>query len=188
LQFTSSMQDDHYNQSSADSAHLKIVVPGDYIAEGSGLTAGHGTFEAKSEDDDELGTGKIYASVAGVVHKIDNWIGVKPLKQGYKPDVGDVVVGRIVAVQKSSWTVDVNSYQHAVLNLASITLPGGEQRRRSEEDQLAMRSFFKEGDLISAEVQNVGMQDGKISLQTRNKNGKLYNGFLFKVDPNFIRR
>ena len=41
---------------------------------------------------------KIYASVAGVVHKIDNWIGVKPLKQGYKPDVGDVVVGRIVAV------------------------------------------------------------------------------------------
>jgi len=51
-----------------------------------------------------------------------------------------------------------------------------------------MRSFFKEGDLISAEVQNVGMQDGKISLQTRNKNGKLYNGFLFRVDPNFIRR
>ena len=112
LQFTSSMQDDHHYQSSADSAHLKIVVPGDYIAEGSGLTAGHGTFEAKSEDDDgeDLGTGKIYASVAGVVHKIDNWIGVKPLKQGYKPDVGDVVVGRIVAVQKSSWTVDVNSY------------------------------------------------------------------------------
>jgi exosome complex RNA-binding protein Rrp4 len=32
------------------------------------------------------------------------------------------------------------------------------------------------------------MQDGKISLQTRNKNGKLYNGFLFRVDPNFVRR
>jgi len=79
---------------------MKIVVPGDYIAEGAGLTAGHGTFEAKAEDDEEVGTGKIYASVAGVVHKIDNWIGVKPLKQGYKPDVGDVVVGRIVAVQK----------------------------------------------------------------------------------------
>lgn len=51
-----------------------------------------------------------------------------------------------------------------------------------------MRTFFREGDLISAEVQNVGMQDGKITLQTRQKNGKLYNGFLFKVDPNFIRR
>ena len=77
---------------------------------------------------------------------------MKPIRQGYRPDVGDVVVGRVVGVQKTSWTIDVNSYQHAVLNLASITLPGGEQRRRSEEDQMAMRSFFKEGDLISAEV------------------------------------
>ena len=86
------------------------------------------------------------------MHKIDNWIGVKPIRQGYRPDVGDVVVGRVVGVQKTSWTIDVNSYQYAVLNLSSITLPGGEQRRRSEEDQMAMRSFFKEGDLISAEV------------------------------------
>ena len=31
---------------------MKIVVPGDFIAEGAGLTAGHGTFEAKDEDDE----------------------------------------------------------------------------------------------------------------------------------------
>jgi exosome complex RNA-binding protein Rrp4 len=78
-------------------------VPGEYIAEGSGLTPGHGTFESKEFNDNEdnqqaapLGYAKIYASVAGVVHKIDNWIGVKPLKQGFKPDIGDVVVARIV--------------------------------------------------------------------------------------------
>ena len=51
-----------------------------------------------------------------------------------------------------------------------------------------MRTFFKEGDLISAEVQQVGMQDGKIGLQMRSKNGKLYNGFVFRVDPNMVRR
>ncbi len=28
-------------------AHLTIVVPGEYIAEGAGLTAGHGTYESK---------------------------------------------------------------------------------------------------------------------------------------------
>jgi len=178
----------------AQAAHLTIVVPGDFIAEGSGLTAGHGTFESKDfNDDDEneaapLGYEKIYASVAGVVHKIDNWIGVKPLKQGYKPDIGDVVVARVVQVQKGAWTCDINSYQHAVLKLASISLPSGEQRRRSEEDQLAMRSFFKENDLISAEVQQVGSQDGKITLQMRPKNGKLFNGFMFRVDANFVRR
>jgi exosome complex component RRP4 len=143
-------------------AHLKIVVPGDYIAEGAGLTAGHGTFEQRSEEYQDQS--KIYASVAGVVHKIDSWVGVKPLKTGYKPDVGDVVVGRIVSVAKQSWIVDVNSYQHAMLNLTSISLPGGEQRRKSEEDQQNMRQLFKEGDVISAEVQSVGMQDGKINI------------------------
>jgi exosome complex component RRP4 len=62
------------------------------------------------------------------------------------------VVGRIVSVQNKNWTVDINSYQHAVLNLTNINLPGGEQRRRSEEDQMAMRKFFKENDIISAEI------------------------------------
>ena len=51
-----------------------------------------------------------------------------------------------------------------------------------------MRSFFKENELISAEVQQGGSQDGKITLQMRPKNGKLFNGFMFKVDANFVRR
>ena len=52
-----------------------------------------------------------------------------------------------------------------------------------------MRKFFKENDVISAEVQQIGTQDGRISLQTRNlKYGKLNNGFLMSVDSNFIRR
>lgn len=43
--------------------------------------------------------------------------------------------------------------------------------------------------MISAEVQQVNSNDGKISLHTRNqKYGKLYNGFLLKADSNFIRR
>jgi exosome complex component RRP4 len=85
--------------------------------------------------------------------------------------------------------VDVNSYQHAVLNLTSINLPGGVQRRRSEEDQLNMRKFFKEGDIISAEVMQVSSGDGRIMLQTRNlKYGKLLNGFMVNVDSNFVRR
>lgn len=85
--------------------------------------------------------------------------------------------------------VDINSYQHGVLNLTSINLPGGIQRRKSEEDQLNMRNYFKEGDMISAEVMQVNSNDGKISLQARNlKYGKLLNGFVLKLDSNFIRR
>jgi exosome complex RNA-binding protein Rrp4 len=28
----------------------------------------------------------------------------------YRPDTGDVVVGRIVSVEQSRWLVDINSY------------------------------------------------------------------------------
>jgi exosome complex component RRP4 len=105
-------------------ASLRLVVPGDYVDEG--FIAGHGTYEQD---------GKIYASLAGVVHRIEKVICVKPLKTNYKPDIGDVVVGRIVNVESKRWAVDINSYQHAILNLTSINLPGGVQRRRSEEDK-----------------------------------------------------
>lgn len=43
--------------------------------------------------------------------------------------------------------------------------------------------------MISAEVQNVGTQDGRITLQTRNlKYGRLTAGFLTQVDSNYVRR
>jgi len=49
----------------------KIVVPGDYI--GEGYVAGHGTYCNQADL-------KIYATLAGVVHKIDRVICVKPVR------------------------------------------------------------------------------------------------------------
>lgn len=116
----------------------------------------------KDEEGDEKKI--IYASMAGVVHYIDRVICVRPVRSHYIPDIGDVVVGRIVSVDSQRWQVDINSYQHAVLNLTAINLPGNVQRRRCEEDKLHMREYFVEGDMISAEVQNVGSFDRKISI------------------------
>lgn len=109
----------------SDNSALRIVVPGDYIDQG--FIAGHGTYEHDSQ---------IFASLAGVVHRIDKVICVRPLKTSFKPDIGDVIVGRVVGVENKRWTVDINSYQHSILNLTNINLPGGLQRRRSEEDKL----------------------------------------------------
>lgn len=67
----------------------KIVVPGDHL--GEGFVAGHGTFVGEDS--------QIYASIAGVVHMQDRVIFVKPIRTYYRPDTGDVVVGRIVAVE-----------------------------------------------------------------------------------------
>uniref|UniRef100_A0A8C4UL12 Exosome component 2 n=1 Tax=Falco tinnunculus TaxID=100819 RepID=A0A8C4UL12_FALTI len=91
-------------------------------------------------------------------------------------------------VQQKRWKVETNSRLDSVLLLSSVNLPGGELRRRSAEDELAMRDYLQEGDLISAEVQSV-FSDGAVSLHTRSlKYGKLAQGVLVQVSPSLVKR
>ena len=54
-------------------------------------------------------------------------------------------------------------------------------RKRTSTDELAIRTFFSEGDLLVAEVQSI-YQDGAASLHTRSlKYGKLRNGVFLAV-------
>ncbi|KAL0581703.1 Exosome complex component rrp4 [Marasmius crinis-equi] len=106
----------------------------------------------------------------------------------YNPEVGDLVIGRITEVQARRWKVEANSRQDAVLMLSSVNLPGGVQRRKLESDELQMRTFFEEGDLLVAEVQSF-FGDGTMSLHTRSLSyGKLRNGQLVAVPPILVRR
>lgn len=106
---------------------------------------------------------------------------MRPLRARYTPEVGDLVVGRIVEVQSKRWRVDVGGTQLAALPLSAINLPGGIQRRRTETDELAIRSFFAEGDLLVAEVQQM-YPDGGAVLHTRSlRYGKLRNGVFVAV-------
>ncbi len=140
---------------------------------------GHGTY---------MKNDVLCSSVAGVVQRVNKLISVTPLKTKYQGEIGDVIVGRITEVQQKRWKVDVNGRLDAMLMLSSVNLPGGELRRRSAEDELAMRRYLQEGDLISAEVQNVH-SDGGVSLHTRSlKYGKLSQGTLLKVSPSLIKR
>jgi exosome complex RNA-binding protein Rrp4 len=50
----------------------------------------------------------------------------KKNKKRYIGDIGDVVVGRITAVESNRWRVDINSTLDAMLPLTSVNLPGGE--------------------------------------------------------------
>jgi exosome complex RNA-binding protein Rrp4 len=91
------------------------------------------------------------------------------------------VVGRIVEVQSRRWKVDVAAPLLAQLPLSAINLPGGILRRRTSADELQIRTFFSEGDLVVAEVQSVH-SDGSASLHTRSlKYGKLRNGMFLAV-------
>ncbi|GIL70270.1 hypothetical protein Vretimale_3419 [Volvox reticuliferus] len=158
-----------------------FVCVGDEIStEGEeGFLRGHGT---------QVVDGKLVATVCGVVERVNKLIYVKTLNSRYNAEQGDVVVGRVAEISGKAWRVDLKSRQESKLLLSAVHLPGGVQRRRNAEDELNMRSFFREGELISAEIQSVH-GDGSVALHTRSaKYGKLTYGQLVEVPPNLIKR
>ncbi|VDM74382.1 unnamed protein product [Strongylus vulgaris] len=158
---------------SAESVHCGRLLSYD-----DNVLSGHGTVLA--------GAG-LLASVSGLKIQYSQLYMVEPYKSKYLPKVGDVVVGRIVSVQKARWKVDVNYRIAAVLHLNNVNLPGGELRRKGLEDEIAMSEHLVVGDLISAEVQQIKAR-GQLQLHTRNlKYGKLGQGILVKVIPTLIK-
>ncbi|KAF5369894.1 hypothetical protein D9758_001051 [Tetrapyrgos nigripes] len=157
----------------------KITYPGEYLTSSQAFMRGHGTY-VDNED--------VIASVSGTVERVNKLVTVRAVRTRYNPEVGDLVVGRITEVQPRRWKVEANSRQDAVLMLSSVNLPGGVQRRKLESDELQMRTFFEEGDLLVAEVQAF-FSDGTMSLHTRSLSyGKLRNGQLVAVPPILVRR
>ncbi|EGC37877.1 hypothetical protein DICPUDRAFT_76545 [Dictyostelium purpureum] len=157
----------------------RLVIPGQIISREGEYLKGHGTFHNGSN---------LIASVCGTLDKVDRLISVKALKSRYHGEVGDIIVGRITEISSKRWKVDVNSRLDYILMLSAINLPGGIQRRRTSADELQMRNFFVENDLVYAEVQMI-MGDGSVAIHTRNqKYGKLQNGHFMKVTPSLIKR
>ncbi|KAI1438422.1 hypothetical protein GGR50DRAFT_639741 [Xylaria sp. CBS 124048] len=151
-----------------------IVTPGEVVTEDPQWMRGHGTYTTVDPP-------AIVSSVAGTLAKTNKLLSVRPLRARYTPEIGDLVVGRIVEVQPRRWRVDVGGALLAQLPLSAINLPGGIQRRRTETDELQIRTFFSEGELLVAEVQQV-YSDGAAILHTRSlKYGKLRNGLFMAV-------
>ena len=157
-----------------------VVSAGEVITTEAGFLRGHGTYVD--------GSGRLLASVNGVVERVNKLISVRPLKSRYTGEIGDVIVGRVTDVGQKRWKVDINAYQDAVLMLSSVNLTGGALRRRTMEDQLQMREYYDVSDLVSAEVQQF-FGDGTMSIHTRSlKFGKLENGQLATVPPTLVKR
>lgn len=153
---------------------VNIVTPGEQVTDDPQWMRGHGTFIQPQ-------TTSIQATVAGTLQKTNKLISIRPLRARYTPEIGDLVVARILEVQTKRWKVDVGAPLTAGLALSAINLPNGILRRRTETDELQIRTYFSEGDLLVAEVQSLH-QDGAASLHTRSlKYGKLRNGIFFKV-------
>ena len=177
-----------------------LVIPGQVIADGDGFLRGHGTYvvsgtDAGNNNNNHSGGGdngrqRLVASVAGKVERVNKLISVVPVSSHfYQGHVGDLVVGRVLAVQATRWKVLIgSSVRSAALPLSGVHLKGGVQRVRTAEDAREMRQLYQEGDLVSAEVHNVH-NDGTLVLHTRSlRYGKLENGCLVTVPPALMAR
>ncbi|KAI9882359.1 MAG: hypothetical protein M1823_005892 [Watsoniomyces obsoletus] len=168
------MEDSHTTTVTRSHKIKTIVTPGEVITDDPQWMRGHGTYVSPEDH-------SIIATVAGTVQKTNKLLSVRPFRARYTPEIGDLVVGRIAEVQTKRWRVDVAAPLLASLPLSSINLPGGILRKRTTTDELQIRTFFSEGDLLVAEVQSIH-QDGSASLHTRSlKYGKLRNGVFLSV-------
>ncbi|XP_010511328.1 PREDICTED: exosome complex component RRP4 homolog [Camelina sativa] len=155
------------------------VIVADSINEDAFLLKGHGTSEVD---------GELLATVCGVVVHVDKLVYVRTLRAKYKPEVYDVVVGRVIEVSQSFWRVELNSTQDGVLKLSSTNMSDAVQKRKRSVDELNMRDIIVEDDVVCAEVGCIH-RDGRLELKAlSHKYGKLDNGELLKVDPYLVKK
>ncbi|GAA0161024.1 RNA processing factor [Lithospermum erythrorhizon] len=141
-----------------------------------GVLKGHGMVELE---------GEVVATLCGVVERVNKLVYVWPFRARYKPEIGDIIVGRVIEVAPKRWRLEINFSQDAVLMLYSMNLPDGIQRRRTAIDELNMRSIFEANDLIFRGFQH----DGCLHLQARSqKYGKLERGQLLTISPYLVKR
>ncbi|CAK0745730.1 hypothetical protein CVIRNUC_001640 [Coccomyxa viridis] len=144
-----------------------------------GFLRGHGT---------QVLDGQLVATEGGLIERVNKLVSVRPLRQRYSAALGDIVIGRVIELAGKRWRLDIGARQEVSLQLSAVDLPGGAQRRRTAEDEINMRTIFKEGDLISAEVQSLHA-DGSIALHTRSaKYGKLAGGDSVSIPAALVKR
>lgn len=155
----------------------RVFLPGEEISETNGFIRGHGT-QARGES--------ILSTYLGHLRIINKLVTVDPLcPLRYSPEVGDVVVGRVVGIYSKRWRIELNSRCETHLSLSAINLPGIVQRRKQDSDEISMRSFFDMDNLVVCEVQKVN-KNGSAALHTRSeKYRRLSQGHLVVV-PHFL--
>ncbi|MQL75678.1 hypothetical protein Taro_008066, partial [Colocasia esculenta] len=114
-----------------------------------GVLKGHGTSEVD---------GQVVATLCGVVERVNKLVYVRALRARYKPEIGDIIVGRVI------------------------------ERRRTATDELNIRSIFEENDVICAEVRGFQHDGSLHLQARSQKYGKLKRGQLLTVSPYLVKR
>ncbi|AJC71314.1 RNA-binding protein [Thermococcus guaymasensis DSM 11113] len=152
----------------------ELVVPGTLLAQGP-FKNGRGTFREGN---------RIYSTVVGLVEIRGDMIRVIPLEGPYIPEVGDNVLGKIVDVRFSNWTVDIGAPYQANLRVQDAV------EERIDLLKTDLRKIFDIGDIIYAKVKAFN-EVNQIDLTTKGmpfRGGPLRGGQLVTITPSKVPR
>jgi len=150
----------------------QLVAPGEMLAEGS-YFPGENTYREGN---------RVYASRIGLAELVANKLIVVPLKGCYVPRVDDFVIGRVVDIAMSGWTVDISSPYPAYLPLSETPASRGMAVRKD------LAKVFNVGDLVMAEVIAFDRtRDPLLTVRGRGL-GKVASGRVVHISPAKIPR
>ncbi|MCS7104524.1 MAG: exosome complex RNA-binding protein Rrp4 [Thermofilaceae archaeon] len=150
----------------------QVIVPGEFVAEGSCEVMGPHIISGK----------RYYAKVLSVaVIEKPKRVRLIPLKRRYIPTEGDLVVGKIIDVGPTYWLVDINSPYTAFLQVSEVfPRPAPKERDLSE--------IFQVGDLVAAKVLSFDFSHDPLLTVKESKLGKIEKGLLVEVASSRVSR
>jgi len=150
----------------------QLVMPGDLLAEGD-YPAGDNTYRENN---------KIYATRVGLANYDKRGFYVVALKAFYIPNVGDLVIGKVVEVGFGNWTLDIRAPYLATLR-ASDAL---DRPFKPQQDDLP--SIFDVGDLVLAKIVAYDRTQDPLLTVREEGLGKITKGQIIEITPTKIPR
>jgi exosome complex component RRP4 len=151
----------------------QLVTPGEILAEGDYL-AGNNTYAEET---------KIYASRIGLADLENNKkVNVVALRSFYFPKVGDIVIGTVLEVGFSGWTVDIKAPYTALLRASDVL----SRPFKPQNDELSQ--VLNGGDLIVAKIASYDRSHDPQLTVGEPGLGKITRGQIIKVTPSKIPR
>ncbi len=147
----------------------KIVYPGDKIETGD-LKPRNGMYESNSE---------FFSEYFGVIQESEKFIDVAPFNSPYLPRVNDKIIGKIMDIGPTMWTVDINSPYYSLLHMNDTPwhVSSGDLER-----------YLKVGDYVYARISvSNEIKESWISLRD-NGMRKLETGRIISVKPPKVPR
>lgn len=150
----------------------QIAVPGEVLAEGMDYLPAGGVFREKD---------KIIASQIGVVNIDNRLVKLIPLTGCYNPKRGDMVIGEVVNITFSGWSIDIGHSNLAVLPIRDAT---SDFIERGAD----LSRFYNFNDTVVAKISNVSSSN-LIDLTMKGPGlMKLKGGILIDVTPSKVPR